>query len=69
MILYIVSYCIIGYVAALIYYKKAKVIDGKPIEHRGRKAFALFLLWPMLIVSAVILLPFFKEMAKEKKGG
>lgn len=69
MIWCIIAYIICGYIGALLYYTKINYIDGKQIENKGKKAFLMFLFWPIITISAIAYIPFMQhdKRIKERK--
>jgi len=65
-LLYIILYFVFGYISALIYYFKSDEVDGKPIIDKGKKAVMLFFIWPIIIISSLLLLPFLIHDEKRK---
>jgi len=65
-LLYIILYFVIGYISALKYYITSDEVDGKPIVNKSKKAVILFFIWPIIIISTLLLLPFLIHDEKRK---
>jgi hypothetical protein len=53
----VIGYFLIGYLIALLYYRKLSTMP----KEKGNRAIAVFLIWPIIIVLSIAIIPFIEK--------